>query len=128
MSRKWRNLLIGVLVVAVAAVGLWLLSRGENDFSAKYSDTYDAYLKAHAEDSRASGTISVNVASFETDEALEDAVRQEAAAQAQQAAEEAASAEAAAEAETEAEGAGEGALDAPADTGDAAPAPARGAE
>ena len=45
MSRKWRNLLIGVLVVAVAAVGLWLLSRGENDFSAKYSDTYDAYLK-----------------------------------------------------------------------------------
>lgn len=124
MSRKWRNLLIGVLVVAVAAVGLWLLSRGENDFSAKYSDTYDAYLKAHAEDPRASGTISVNVASFETDEALEDAVRQEAAAQAQQAAEEAASAEAAAEAETEAEGAGEGALDAPADAGDAAPAPA----
>ena len=53
MSRKWRNLLIGVLVAAVIIAGLWLLNRGDNDFSAEYSDTYDAYVKVHADDASA---------------------------------------------------------------------------
>ena len=63
MSRKWRNLLIGVLVVAVLVVGIWLLSQGENDFSSKYSDTYDAYLKVHAADAGATENVKVDVAS-----------------------------------------------------------------
>jgi hypothetical protein len=78
MSRKWRNLLIGVLVVAVLVVGIWLLSQGENDFSSKYSDTYDAYLKVHAADAGATENVKVDVASFTFDESLEAEAKKEA--------------------------------------------------
>ena len=36
MSRKWRNILIGVLAVALVAVGLTLLSRSADNFRDKY--------------------------------------------------------------------------------------------
>ena len=62
MSRKWRNCLIGVLVVAVLAAAIWLLGQGPSDFRQKYEgtdlstdvsglgrgNTYDAYLASHA--------------------------------------------------------------------------------
>ena len=63
MSRRVRNLLIWALVIVVLGVGIWLLSRGTNDFRDKYEgvdlstdvtgigrgSTYDAYLAAHAD-------------------------------------------------------------------------------
>ena len=58
MSRKWRNILIGVLAVAVLVALIALLNQGDSDYSSKYagtdlstdvsgisrSDTYEAYL------------------------------------------------------------------------------------
>ena len=37
MSRKWRNILIGVLAVAVLVVLVTLLNRGASDYSSKYA-------------------------------------------------------------------------------------------
>ena len=39
MSRKWRNVLIGVLAVAAVVALAILLSQGPKDFSAKYAGT-----------------------------------------------------------------------------------------
>ena len=64
MSRKWRNILIGVLAVAAVVLLVVLLSRDTGDFSSKYagvdlstdvtgigrSNTYDAYVASHASD------------------------------------------------------------------------------
>ena len=64
MTRKWRNVIIGVLVVALLGAGLWLLSRTEDNYRAKYegtdlstdvsgigrSNTYDAYVASYADE------------------------------------------------------------------------------
>ncbi|MBR2824453.1 MAG: extracellular solute-binding protein [Clostridia bacterium] len=79
MSRKWRNVIIGVLIAAAAAVGIWLLSRSPSDFRAKYegadlatdvsgigrSNTYDAYLAAHVGDPAVSEEVTVDLAAFQ---------------------------------------------------------------
>ena len=78
MSRKWRNILIGVLAAAIAVVGIWLLSRGESSFRDKYagtdlstdvsgigrSNTYEAYLAEHAGDPAVTQPVSVDVLTF----------------------------------------------------------------
>ena len=62
MTRKWRNVLIGVLAVAVLVLVVWLLGRGPTGFSDKYagadlstdvsgigrSNTYSAYAAKDA--------------------------------------------------------------------------------
>ena len=81
MSRRARNILIGILICAVAVGGIWLLTRGESDFRAKYegtdlsadvsgigrSDTYDAYLAAYAALPRVREAVAVDLAAFEGD-------------------------------------------------------------
>ncbi len=63
MSRKWRNILVGVLLVALVVVGVWLLGRGPDNFRDKYegadlstdvtgigrSNTYGAYVARYAD-------------------------------------------------------------------------------
>ena len=63
MTRKWRNVIIGVLVVALLGVVLWLLGQGTDNYRAKYegtdlstdvsgvgrSNTYSAYLASHVQ-------------------------------------------------------------------------------
>ena len=79
MSRKWRNILIGVLVAAVVVGAFWLLNRGTDDFSAKYagtdlstnvtgigrSNTYDAYLASWQDLPEAKAEIPVDLNTFE---------------------------------------------------------------
>ena len=79
MSRKWRNILIGVLVAALVIGGIWLLSRSENNFRSKYegadlstdvsgigrSNTYTSYLEKYADLPAVSETVEVDLASFE---------------------------------------------------------------
>ena len=79
MSRKWRNILIGVLVAALAVTGLVLLSRGPDNFRDKYegadlstdvtgigrSNTYGAYLEAHANDPAVTEAVAVELPTFE---------------------------------------------------------------
>ncbi len=79
MSRKWRNILIGVLAVAVLAVLIFLLSQGADDYSSKYagtdlstdvsgigrSNTYDAYVASHASDPEVTEEVSVDIFAFE---------------------------------------------------------------
>ena len=79
MSRKWRNILIGVLVAALVIGGIWLLSRSENNFRSKYegadlstdvsgigrSNTYTSYLEKYANLPAVSETVEVDLASFE---------------------------------------------------------------
>ncbi len=81
MSRKWRNVLIGVLVVAVLGVGIWLLGQGPTGFSDKYegtdlstdvsgigrSNTYDAYVASHAGEPAVKEAVSVDIFAFEGD-------------------------------------------------------------
>ncbi len=81
MTRKQRNLLIVVLVVAAAAVGLWLLNRAPGDFRAKYegtdlsadvsgigrSNTYEAYRDAYAALPAVTEAVSVDLDAFEGD-------------------------------------------------------------
>ena len=81
MSRKWRNILIGALVIVVLVAGVWLLSQGTDDFSTKYKgkdlstdasgfgrgNTYEAYLAAHREDPPVTESVSVDVLSFTGD-------------------------------------------------------------
>lgn len=43
MSRRVRNILIGVFVVVLVIAAVWLLSRGSNDFRDKYQNT-DLYF------------------------------------------------------------------------------------
>ena len=63
MSRKWRNILIGVLIAVLVIGGVWFLNRGPLDFRDKYeganlsaevtgigrSNTYTAYLEQYAD-------------------------------------------------------------------------------
>ena len=79
MSRKWRNILIGVLAVAVLVVLVTLLNQGASDYSSKYAgvdlstdvsgigrgDTYEAYVASHASESEATEEVTVDVLSFE---------------------------------------------------------------
>ena len=79
MSRKWRNILIGVLVAALVIAGIWLLSRSENNFRSKYegadlstdvsgigrSNTYTSYLEKYANLPAVSEAVEVDLASFE---------------------------------------------------------------
>ena len=79
MSRKWRNALIWVLVIAVLGAGVWLLSRGATDFRAKYegtdlstdisgigrSNTYDAYVASYAGEPAVREAVSVDLPAFE---------------------------------------------------------------
>ncbi len=81
MSRKWRNILIGVLAVAVLIVLVVLLNRGDSDYSSKYagvdlstdvsgigrSNTYEAYVASHASEPEVKEEVSVDVLSFEGD-------------------------------------------------------------
>ncbi|MBQ8072325.1 MAG: extracellular solute-binding protein [Clostridia bacterium] len=81
MSRKWRNALIGVLVVAVLGVGIWLLSQAPAGFSDKYagvdlstdvsgigrSNTYDAYVASFAGEPAVKESVQVDLLSFEGD-------------------------------------------------------------
>ena len=81
MSRKWRNVLIGVLVAVVAAAGIWLLNRGSLDFREKYegvdlsadisgigrNNTYDAYVSAHAGGPAVSESVQVDLSAFSGD-------------------------------------------------------------
>ena len=79
MSRKWRNILIGVLVAALVIGGIWLLSRSENNFRSKYegtdlstditgigrSNTYNAYVAQYKDLPAVTDTVEVELASFE---------------------------------------------------------------
>ena len=79
MSRKWRNILIGVLVIAVLIAGISLLNKGETNYRSKYegedlstdvagigrSNTYDAYVAQYAEDAPVTEDVAVDVFSFE---------------------------------------------------------------
>ncbi len=79
MSRKWRNVLIGVLVAAVVIVGVWLLSRGTDNFRDKYegtdltadvsgigrSNTYDAYVASYADLPAVTEAVTVDLSTFE---------------------------------------------------------------
>ena len=79
MSRKWRNFLIAAVVVVLCVAAIWLLSRGTNDFSAKYAgvdlstdvtgigrgNTYQAYLDAHAKAAETTEAVPVDLSSFE---------------------------------------------------------------
>lgn len=79
MSRRLRSTLIGILVVVLIVAGIWLLSQGENDFSAKYQDadlttdvtgigrgnTYGAYVEQYAALPKVTEAVSVDVQSFE---------------------------------------------------------------
>ena len=86
MSRKWRNFLIGVLVVAVLGAGIWLLSRAPAGFRDKYegadlstdvtgigrSNTYDAYAAKYADLPAVTEEVAVDLPSFEGTGGRED--------------------------------------------------------
>ncbi len=79
MSRKWRNVLIGVLAVAAVVALAILLSQGPKDFSAKYagtdlstdvsgigrSNTYDAYKASYLSLPDVKEEVAIDVLSFE---------------------------------------------------------------
>ncbi len=90
MSRKWRNLLIGVLVVAAVVALFLLLPKGPDNYYDKYKDTYAAYVKDNADTSRATEKISVaDISAYTFNAELEQQLQQEEAAKAQQAKEDA---------------------------------------
>ena len=79
MSRKWRNILIGIAAAVLAVTGLVLIGRGPADYRDKYEDadlstdvtgigrnnTYGAYLAEHADDPAVSRTVEVDLPAFE---------------------------------------------------------------
>ena len=79
MTRKWRNVLIGVLAVAVLVLVVWLLGRGPTGFSDKYagadlstdvsgigrSNTYSAYAAKYAETPAVTEEVTVDLSAFE---------------------------------------------------------------
>ena len=81
MSRKWRNVLIGVLAIAVVIALIALLNQGPSDYSSKYanvdlstdvtgigrSNTYEAYVEAHSSDPEVTEEVPVDVLAFEGD-------------------------------------------------------------
>ena len=83
MSRKWRNVLIGILVVGAIVALFLLLPKGPDNYYDKYKDTYAAYQKTYADSSRTSGSIAVDVSAFSFNEELEIQLQKEKEAQAQ---------------------------------------------
>ncbi|MBE5789113.1 MAG: extracellular solute-binding protein [Clostridiales bacterium] len=81
MSRRARNILIGVLVVAILAALVFWLSRDRGDFRAKYegadlstdvsgigrANTYEAYVNAHAAEPEVTREVPVALQAFEGD-------------------------------------------------------------
>ena len=79
MSRKWRNVLIGVLAVAAVIVLVVLLNQGTSGYSSKYagvdlstdvsgigrSNTYETYVASHASDPEVKAEVAVDVLTFE---------------------------------------------------------------
>ena len=79
MSRKWRNVLIGVLAVAAVIALVVLLNRGTSGYSSKYagvdlstdvsgigrSNTYETYVASHASDPEVKAEVAVEVLTFE---------------------------------------------------------------
>ena len=79
MSRKWRNILIGVAAAVLAAASLVLLSRGPADYRNKYegtdlstdvtgigrSNTYGVYLSEHANDPAVTEEVALDLTAFE---------------------------------------------------------------
>ena len=63
MSRKWRNILIGVLVAAVVIAGIWLLNRGPDNYKAKYGGDYEEYVQKYAGLQTVTEPVTVDVAS-----------------------------------------------------------------
>ena len=90
MSRKWRNILIGALVLVLVIAGVWLLSRSPDNFKDKYegtdlssdvtgigrSNTYTAYLEKYRDLPAVSESVAVDIAAFEGEggEVCEDGV------------------------------------------------------
>ena len=90
MSRKWRNILIGALVLVLVIAGVWLLSRSPDNFRDKYegtdlssdvtgigrSNTYTAYLEKYRDLPAVSESVAVDIAAFEGEggEVCEDGV------------------------------------------------------
>ena len=78
MSRKWRNILIGVLAAALVITGVTLLSRSPDNFREKYagtdlssdvsgierSGTYAAYLEKYADLPPVSEPVAVDLSAF----------------------------------------------------------------
>ena len=93
MSRKWRNILIGVLVAVLVIAGITLLNRGPDNYKDKYegtdlstdvtgigrSNTYNAYLAQYKDLPAVTESVEVDLASFEGTggEICEDGVRTE---------------------------------------------------
>ena len=81
MSRRVRNILIGVFVAVLVIAAVWLLTRGPNDFRDKYqnadlstdvtgigrSNTYDAYIARYDSLPETKEEVSVDILSFEGD-------------------------------------------------------------
>ena len=79
MSRKWRNILIGVLAAALVIVGLTLLNRSPDNYKDKYegvnlstdvagigrSNTYGAYVAKYADLPAVTKAVEVNLEAFE---------------------------------------------------------------
>ncbi len=81
MSRKWRNVLIGVLAIAVVVVLFTLLNRGPSDYSEKYAgvdlstditgigrgNTYESYVASHASEPEVTEEVPVDVSQYDGD-------------------------------------------------------------
>ncbi|MBO7663800.1 MAG: extracellular solute-binding protein [Clostridia bacterium] len=81
MSRRARNILIGVLVVAILAALVFWLSQDRGDFRAKYegadlstdvsgigrANTYEAYVNAHSGEPEVTREVPVDLQVFEGD-------------------------------------------------------------
>ena len=79
MSRKWRNVLIGVLAVAAVIVLVVLLNQGTSGYSSKYagvdlstdvsgigrSNTYETYVASHASDPEVKAEVAGDILTFE---------------------------------------------------------------
>ena len=65
MSRKWRNILIGVVAAVAIIAGIWLLNRGPDNYKAKYGGDYEEYLQAHAAAEAVTEAVPVDVATGE---------------------------------------------------------------
>ena len=79
MSRKWRNILIGIVAAVLVIVGLTLLNRGPDNFKDKYegadlstdvtgigrSNTYGAYVAQYADLPKATEEVKVDLGTFE---------------------------------------------------------------
>ena len=79
MSRKWRNILIGVLAVALVIVLITVLGGGPDNFRDKYegtdlstdvtgigrSNTYEAYAAQYADLPAVAEPVEVDITAFE---------------------------------------------------------------